>query len=1356
MATIFIATTNVSFGKQFINETAQKSVKIENTGIGTLVISSIISSNEKFSVLPTSIEIGAGLFAYALISYIPTIPQIDTGTLTFFSNDLSSPQIVVNLSGEGMSSKIVVPQILDFGSLPLNSNKTLQLSIRNDSSVPLEIFSFSFNDSQFSCNKTVPFTIAANSQFSIPVVVHTIVIGSTTAAMLITSNDYNFPTVSVELNVTSLTADIFVIPSNLDFESCAIGSTIQKTIKISNNGQADLNLTIVTSNIEFSSNVSSLIIHPSQSLQIYITFSPGSIGEKTSTITLQSNDPDSSIITILCSGTGASPKIVLPVENLSFGSVCVNSTKEIQFQIKNEGSVKLIVDLTSNNGIFSLDTQHIEIEQYSVGRVLVRFSPLTFNSYVGILTLVTNDVSRQIITIPMTGTGASLPIASISPDKINFGTVTYGLSKTSQLTIKNTGSINLTFNTQIISNPVFLSSPNTGTVSPASQQVLSVSYTPNKNESSSTDLVITTNDVNNQTLICKLTGKADYAGSLEWQEFSLDKIIPEQIKTAAEKITEVTGKLSEVLGIMKGILNLIKSFIIDISDPIQIILKAIQVLIDNLINDLSATGIYLLAIYPGDPRSTFSKAPQLLDGATIDLTNPNLPKKIKDKYADSIRRREKTIQADDEDKQTAFGTVVESLDSVKGGSKAFFNKIIQSFDDTGDSKRPQFSSDAYTGGIVLVADSGDIANLLNSVEKLLKIFNIAFKVQFDPPTNLTSIGGNKQIRLTFSPNDGIMADSYIIWRSVDSGGTLQYERTVDENTKLENKILLRDKDGNPVSRYTIVGVTTSSDQLAKILDVTPAEAEKKIVEAGFYVREVLSNAGEFVSGKYIFEDKVENGKPYYYVISAANIKNEIRDNPTSLIGKNSDDFVYIKDPKTGKVERKTDPHSVGILALGPYSTETSASGSEAFATVVAGMARCKNYRCMSERTTTEEKKIEKTGTQTQSLLKTPISSSIQVKLLSGTSEIDIPRKDYTVQGKVITFNRTSYFKSTKDVISTKYSYLEYKTKSVSGEMHLINNVTKPKTIFSLKKMPVESTSLSFVRLPSGISYKVIDDLHGKVELTIPDSFSSTLNFDVSYNYYVTDDISASFRCVNPEHSKAYFDPIKCNDGTTLCPAYENRNCIWNTGEECTNTNKSGRLRSVFTDIVNGKGQLTQIRENIPFSEFWDATYCQNVITSQRCDGFSKSAPRAGYKGTPPDWVSYTILDLVPDLKQVIKLMSDVIESLMSGTEKFGESILTFLNLIEAKIDSLQKFIDQIDSVLTMITEIFSGPGFYLLNVPLNSGGNEYFKKALMNAKNGPSSDIFGYTAGITILYGGPSGDVSMKAIEKALKMLFGG
>ena len=1367
---IKVSTESVVFGKQILGSQIQKKITVSNIGLSTLSISAISTTNGKFTVVPTNASIVSSGIKEVTITYKSVNPQTDIGDLVLVSDDPDTPSVIVKLSGEGVSPAISVQSALGFSNIPVGVPKQLSLVIRNNSSVVLTVTSLSFSSSQFYSDQTVPFTVGANYQKTINVVALLNTVGAVSGVLAISSNDYNLPVATVSLSAAGLISNIAISPTSLVFGSVAVGSTTQKVVGISNTGLAPLVISSIVPYISGSQDISSdfivnpsaMTISPSSAAQLFISFSPVSVGDKSADVVLTNNDPDSPLIVVSCVGVAAVPILSLPVDSLDFGNVGVTDTKTIELQVNNNGFVDLLVSASCDQPTFTLNQTSLVIPAHASDKYLVKFSPPVLNPYASNMTLVTNDLNNLTKVVSLVGQGVNLPIASVSSSSLNFGKIQYGETKTMTFSLRNTGTSSLIYSIRITSNPIYLATPQSGTVSAGSSQTISVAFTPVSGEQLSATLILTTSDQNHIVLNVALVGSA-YVGTLAWKDFNLEQIIPGQMKTIAEKITEVTGVLSDVLDIMKGILNTIKIFIIDVRDPIQILLKAIEVLIENLIHDLSASGIYVLGI----PGSSFIKLPSLVDGTYIDLTNKNLPDKITTKYWIEIQNRQQYVMADDEDKELAFGSVSEFLDGIKGGSKTFKNKIVNSFDDVGDSKRPQFSEDAFVGGIVLAADSGNITNLLNSLEKLANIFKIEFKSQFNPPTNLTAVGGNGNIRLTFSPNDGLMPNSYLIWRSEVSGGEPVNEKPaiIDPNTQIAMEVQKKDEFGNAVTKYELIAVTTMVDQLKKLYKVDSVEANNMVKNASNYVRGLISNAGDFISAKFTYEDTtVVNGKSYYYVISSAGVLEDSVSTLTSKI-KTSDEIIWIVN-QNGDPKRAVDPHKVGLMVNGPFSTEVSAMSQISFQSVEAGMARCKNYRCSLYQEMTEDDYTVDLSKETiqQTLSKIPILSTINIKRKykqgTGYVEVEIPRTNYTVTGKIVTFIKNEF--NSGDAIITTYNYLSVKINTIKDEKYSIpTSSASLKVTFYLINKPINSPSVILLGLSidQGVQYKVIDDLTGQIELDLRNySFGGAgfahLSFNANYEYFESEkSISDSFRCINPENSKAYFDPTQCNEGTTLCPAYENKNCFYNTGSECTNPYKSKRIVSGIISKVSSKPQ--PIRENIPFNTFWDPVYCQNGMTAQRCDGYSQVAPRAGFKGTPPDWFSFTLLDLVPDIKSAIKMMGDIIQSLLSGTDKFGDSILNFLNLIEMKIDNLQSFIDKIDSVLNMITENFSGPGFYLLWVPPSTGGNEYFKNAVSTAKGGPSSDIFGYTGGVVLLFGGPNGDPSVTTIKNALEALFG-
>jgi len=114
----------------------------------------------------------------------------------------------------------------------------------------------------------------------------------------------------------------------------------------------------------------------------------------------------------------------------------------------------------------------------------------------------------------------------------------------------------------------------------------------------------------------------------------------------------------------------------------------------------------------------------------------------------------------------------------------------------------------------------------------------------------------------------------------------------------------------------------------------------------------------------------------------------------------------------------------------------------------------------------------------------------------------------------------------------------------------------------------------------------------------------------------------------------------------------------------------------------------------------------------------------------------------------VTVMNNLIDSLISGTGKMDSTILTFINLLQKKIDSLKQFIELINSFVQILENDFSLPNLYFLEIPFAAGGNSYIKTSIQNATNGPIADSTSYTGGMVLAFGTPG-------IGDALKIFFG-
>jgi len=1417
---IQVLTSNINFGMIGIGNTSDKILRIINSGVLDLSISNIVSSNSMFTISPISATISPSDFFEFTITYTPIAAVTDTGHLTITSNDPDTPVLedVTLLGSGGISILELITTSLNFGNVGIGDTLEKTISIRNSGQASLIVSGTTVDNSKFVVTSSFPISVSVGNTASIGVNFSPDMVGSETGILSIQSNDLDNPSQDVNLSGAGVIADISISPSSLSFGNVAVDSSKSLEVTISNIGQATLNISSITSSdSHFVPDKSSMTISPNQSNSLEVNFFPDAVGTFSGNITLENNDPGEPNLIINVTGNGALASISVDTTALSFGSLAINDSKTISLPISNIGVADLEVTVGAGIALYDVDPSFLTIVGGGSSSINVTFTPNAIGVLNSILTLQTNDTSNLTVTIDLLGSGGDLPKISLNRTSIDFTEVAMNQSKARVFIISNDGTQDLTYAISIDTNPVFMATLSSGTISAGGSETITVTFVPDTTGNFSATLTITSNDPNNSPSTMLLSGTGA-PGALQWIPFNPIDSIPDEIVELGQSISDILDPLAEALDTLSSILDTIKSFIISISDPIKVLLEAIKQGIEDLRQDLAGIGVYVLPVLPGDKRISYEKFPQL--------------------FRDFRKEKVKEV----------FGEVSDFFNNIKGGSKVFTRKLVDSFDDPGDGRRPQFSDTAYVGGYVIAADSGDLGNILEFAEKIATLFNVEFKAQFTPPSNVTAIASNDKVKITFSANDGLLPNAYLIWRSTEPGGDVA--EVSGEKAKERNS-------GRELRSYHLREVLKFTDLISEAFNISTTQAESWITQANGYIRGLLGNLQQLFAMKFFFEDEnIETGTTYFYTISAAFI--DRNSNPDDILALDiySDQLVDRIYGDNNKVEKKRE--DTGILVNGPFSTEVSATPVSVFQADLTGIARCRNFRCTLEEENVEEftRLSLELNLEYEPLRHTLI---FQLKRKIETEDIatgnilisynlDIISKGlYKVVGNRVTFLNAKIFQDGDILIATYKHIRNLEEKQIDDEEdhNVVNNST-----FNLEFSPVDPTSINMIEtqsrstLVNGTDYEVLDELRSLIKISTQ-RFGDNFTVIVDYTYLkgLSDDASCPsciYKCINPEYHKYYFSFVTCDNGTTECPGYKNANCFFNNGERCsvnddsgieleldepeqhnqipnnreitlkngnvisssveievdgenitlekdvdffiidtTNsiisvnssqlqdlgidktfnflvTYKYGNIRRSSRKVITFENNKRVVKdENISFEEFWDPIACQNGTMAQRCDGYTLSDPRPGYKGTPPDWISVRVVDIFPFIDAILETMENIIDSLLAGTEKLTDTLVNFINLIQEKIDNLRRFVDKIQNLLDVLVVDFNIPGLYILEIPFGVGGNEYLKTSIQNATDGPDSDITGYTIGAAFIAGGPSSDnEALQALKRALEFLF--
>lgn len=138
-------------------------------------------------------------------------------------------------------------------------------------------------------------------------------------------------------------------------------------------------------------------------------------------------------------------------------------------------------------------------------------------------------------------------------------------------------------------------------------------------------------------------------------------------------------------------------------------------------------------------------------------------------------------------------------------------------------------------------------------------------------------------------------------------------------------------------------------------------------------------------------------------------------------------------------------------------------------------------------------------------------------------------------------------------------------------------------------------------------------------------------------------------------------------------------------------------------------------------------------------------------GAPVDWISVVPLrDIVPWSGQILYDLLDKIRALLGAFSGVMSEIKAFIDLIERKIAALERFIEFLINILSLIQSLQIGA--YVLSVPELSGSATSWVNAIDTAGGTkPPSGPGGYSAGIAFGYVG----ADIAAFKTAFSIIFG-
>jgi hypothetical protein len=460
-STLGASPATVSFGNIAVGSNSQQTVTLTNTGNASATISSLVATGSGFSVmgLATPVTIGANQSASFTAQFAPATTGAASGSITI-SSTANNSTLSIPVSGSGTQGSLTAnPSTVSFGNVNVGASESSSVTLTNSGSAGVSISQANVSGTGFSISGlATPMTLGGGQSTSFTAKFSPTTSGNSTGSISIVSNSPNSPLV-VGLTGAGVASQpqITVTPTNINFGSESVGSSMSQTVSVSNPGNAALTVTQLTATgpgYSVNGPTMPMTINAGSSASFSAVFAPTSSGSANGSISVVSNAGPATMITM--SGTGTASQLGASPAAVTFGSVLTGNSGSQTVTLTNSGTASLTISQATASGAgFSISgiATPLTINAGQMATFTAQFAPTTAGNATGTISIVSNAPNSP-LTIALTGTGTQPQIAA-TPSTAAFGNVSTGTSNSQTITISNGGSASLTISSVSVTGAGF-------------------------------------------------------------------------------------------------------------------------------------------------------------------------------------------------------------------------------------------------------------------------------------------------------------------------------------------------------------------------------------------------------------------------------------------------------------------------------------------------------------------------------------------------------------------------------------------------------------------------------------------------------------------------------------------------------------------------------------------------------------------------------------------------------------------------------------------------------------------------------------------------------------------------------------
>jgi len=363
----------------------------------------------------STLGIATGAAVHSTVIDIP--PSLPTGDyeLRVIANGIPSDPVNVTIAAHVPQIVVDLENGLDFKTVCGGGPAYLTLTVFNVGNADLIVDSVSIisGSSDFTIlpNPATPLTIESGDEVEFTIEFTPSTTGFETATIRITSNDPVTPNLDLEaFGVGGAGAVETVIADGGDFGNVCLGSFVDQALVLVNDGPCQLTLAgVASSSAEFvppGVDTYPLTLGAGDAVSLPIRFEPTSLGAKTATLTITSDDPTGPK-SVAVSGNAPAPRLSLIIaDGGDFGKVCVGRFADQPLVLANSSSCRLTVTgITSSSAAFvapAVANYPLVIEGGGALTVPIRFQPIGHGAAAATISVASDDPA-SVHTVAVSG-----------------------------------------------------------------------------------------------------------------------------------------------------------------------------------------------------------------------------------------------------------------------------------------------------------------------------------------------------------------------------------------------------------------------------------------------------------------------------------------------------------------------------------------------------------------------------------------------------------------------------------------------------------------------------------------------------------------------------------------------------------------------------------------------------------------------------------------------------------------------------------------------------------------------------------------------------------------------------------------